>query len=361
MLNSFLFSVAEHPSELVSKAYRCVVENAGASARSWDSRQAALAVEDLGHHVRFVSSAAAMNDENLLVDYIAWVQVLCNTLGFRPQGMALSMRCLQKASLPVAGESAGADLAPWFAKAADLLERPLDESNNPYLKPELQGNPAANLFLNALLEGRRDFALSIVHSEKSQGYGLARMYDRIFVPSQRELGRLWHLGKISVAQEHFVTAATQVIISGLYEDFFRTDSYQGTAGIPGLTKKPRMIAACAQGELHEMGIRMIADTFSSRGWDTIFLGGNLPEWELMKEIRRSRPDIVSLSATIFPHVSWVERAIAEMRQLDQPPGILVGGKPFLVSSDLWRKVGADATAADCESAIAAAESLRASA
>lgn len=69
--------------------------------------------------------------------------------------------------------------------------------------------------MNALLEGKRDYALSIVSSDKAQGFGLAKMYERIFVPSQRELGRLWHLGKISVAQERFVMAATQVILAGL--------------------------------------------------------------------------------------------------------------------------------------------------
>jgi methanogenic corrinoid protein MtbC1 len=252
-------------------------------------------------------------------------------------------------------------LIGWFSKAADLLEHPIADSLNPYLVQELKGNPSANLFLNALLEGKRDFALSIVHSDEVQGFGLEEMYDRIFVPSQRELGRLWHLGKISVAQEHFVTAATQVIISSLYESFFKAHSSLGFSGGSGLSKKPVMIAACAQGELHELGIRMIADTFHARGWDTIFLGANVPEGDLLKEIRRTKPDFLSLSATISPHVAWIERAITEVRQIESPPKVLVGGRPFFTSPDLWRKVGADGTAKDCAHALAIAETILVSA
>jgi methanogenic corrinoid protein MtbC1 len=368
MTNTFLLSVAEDPSPIASEAFRRLANDVGAAGGGWDSRQAALVADDLAHHVRHVASAAAMDDEKSLADYAAWVEVLCATLGFRQKSMAAAMRCLQQSALsaaempPPAGYGASecdaALLAGWFAKAAEMLDRPLGESANPYLKTELHSNPSASLFLNALLEGKRDFALSIVNSDKVQGFGLEKMYERIFAPSQRELGRLWHLGKISVAQEHFVTAATQVILSSLYEDFFKSQAGTGIErGLPA-SAKPKMIAACAQGELHEMGIRMIADTFCSRGWDTIFLGANLPEWELIKEIKRIRPDFLSLSATIFPHVAWMERTIREIQRMDAPPKIIVGGRLFVISANLWRTVGADA---DCEGALAAAESLRATA
>ncbi len=40
-----------------------------------------------------------------------------------------------------------------------------------------------------------------------------RLYLDLFQPAQRELGRLWLLRKIGVAQEHFASAATQRLIS----------------------------------------------------------------------------------------------------------------------------------------------------
>ncbi|MDZ7776615.1 MAG: hypothetical protein U5L09_13885 [Bacteroidales bacterium] len=37
-----------------------------------------------------------------------------------------------------------------------------------------------------------------------------------------------------------------------------------------------MVAATVGGELHEMGIRMVADFFEMEGWDTWYLGANAP-------------------------------------------------------------------------------------
>ena len=41
------------------------------------------------------------------------------------------------------------------------------------------------------------------------------VYLLVFQPCQREVGRLWEAGRITVAQEHYCTAATQVIMSQL--------------------------------------------------------------------------------------------------------------------------------------------------
>ena len=38
----------------------------------------------------------------------------------------------------------------------------------------------------------------------------------------------------------------------------------------------RVISACVAGELHEIGARMVADLFEMAGWDTTFLGADVP-------------------------------------------------------------------------------------
>ena len=42
----------------------------------------------------------------------------------------------------------------------------------------------------------------------------------MFQLSLREVGRLWQMNQISVAQEHYCTAATQLIMSQLYPYIF---------------------------------------------------------------------------------------------------------------------------------------------
>ena len=45
-----------------------------------------------------------------------------------------------------------------------------------------------------------------------------------------------------------------------------------------------MVATCIGGELHEIGIRMVADFFEMEGWDTYYLGANTPADAVVAEL-----------------------------------------------------------------------------
>ena len=105
------------------------------------------------------------------------------------------------------------------------------------------------------------FVLDAVNS----GVPVRDIYLQVFQPAQYEIGRLWQTNRISVAQEHYCTAATQLIMSQLYPLIFSSPRN-------GL----RMVAACVQGDSHELGLRMVSDFFELEGWDTLFLGASTP-------------------------------------------------------------------------------------
>jgi methanogenic corrinoid protein MtbC1 len=114
-----------------------------------------------------------------------------------------------------------------------------------------------------------------------------------------------------------------------------------------------MVATSIGGDLHEIGIRMVADFFEMDGWDTYFLGANTPTETILQTIENQKPDIVAISATITSHVSHVEALIKAIKdqQLDDPPRIIVGGYPFNVAPNLWQKIGADGFGINAEEAV----------
>ena len=63
-----------------------------------------------------------------------------------------------------------------------------------------------------------------------------------------------------MAQEHYCTAATQLIMSQLYPYIF-------TTGKNGRV----LVGTCVSGDLHEIGVRMVSDFFEMEGWDTFYL------------------------------------------------------------------------------------------
>ncbi|MCK9912962.1 B12-binding domain-containing protein, partial [Microbacteriaceae bacterium K1510] len=67
----------------------------------------------------------------------------------------------------------------------------------------------ATAYTELLLEGRRAEASRLVMDLVDGGVPLQTIYLDIFQQSQYEIGRLWQTGRITVAQEHYCSAATQ--------------------------------------------------------------------------------------------------------------------------------------------------------
>ena len=106
------------------------------------------------------------------------------------------------------------------------------------------------------------------------------------------------MNEVSVAQEHFCTAATQLIMSQLYPHIFAT------------VKTGRcLVATAVGGELHEIGVRMMADFLEMEGWDTYYLGGNMPAESIVRSLKDRHADVVAISATISSRVSKVTELI----------------------------------------------------
>ena len=215
----------------------------------------------------------------------------------------------------------------------------------------LQGSPfygIAQAYLDALLAADRTKAKRIIADALCDGLTIRNLYLGVFQPVQHEVGRLWLINKVSITEEHFCTAATQTIMSDLYPQIISSSRCGKT-----------MVAACVGAELHEIGVRMVADFFEMEGWDTYYLGAGIQYDQLLSAIEQRKPDLVALSATMTYHVAKVQELIATVRSTfsTTTPRIMVGGLPFNMDPGLWRTVGADVWAPDAEKAVQVAQQM----
>jgi methanogenic corrinoid protein MtbC1 len=159
----------------------------------------------------------------------------------------------------------------------------------------------------------------------------------------REIGRLWQENIISVAEEHLATAITQAAMGRAFE---RSYVWRDR-------RTPTLIAACADDERHQMGLRMLCDLLEIEGWDTSYLGASVPVESLVSLVEKRRPDVVAISVTIAPHLPRVRAAIAAIRaSAAQPmPLIVVGGRAVMHDPTLAPRLGADLTAANADEAV----------
>lgn len=115
----------------------------------------------------------------------------------------------------------------------------------------------------------------------------------------------------------------------------------------------RLIAACADVERHEVGLRMLCDLLDLEGWHTTYLGSTVPVESLAAMVRRLRPNVVALSVALSPHLPRLRAMIEGIRTAlgDARPLIIVGGRPFLDDPTLAERLGADLTAQNAVDAV----------
>jgi methanogenic corrinoid protein MtbC1 len=202
-------------------------------------------------------------------------------------------------------------------------------------------------YLDAILAGSRREAFGVIELARAEGLGIRTLYLDVFQPAMRDIGRLWQENRITVADEHLATAITQASMARLYEELFRGSPEPG----------PLLVAACADQERHELGLRMICDVLEMEGWDTVFLGASVPVEDLVAMVKERRPEVVALSASITPHLARVRQAVQAIREAmpEDGPVIAIGGRAFAGDAALAERMGADLTAKD---AVEVAERLK---
>lgn len=298
-------------------------------------------LQDAQYHLTYLAQAIRSNSTSLFNDYIDWALTLLKGLNIADNDLRdhlVVMAEVLREQLP----QADAQIAGLFVEQAGARFSAFQPVPS-FILDDAPQSALARAYLVELLSGRRHEAGRLILAAVESGTSVADIYLHVFQNSQREVGRLWQSGKISVGQEHFCTAATQMVMSQLYPYIFNVERC-GHA----------MVATCVGGELHEIGVRMVTDFFEMAGWDTYYLGANVPIPSVISSVKDHRAQVLGISATITTHISQVRDLIQALRADSAlaEVKVLVGGYPFNIEHGLWRDVGADVFASD------AAESIR---
>jgi methanogenic corrinoid protein MtbC1 len=294
-----------------------------------------------------LAQALVSSEPVLFGNYVAWAKVMLAGRGIPASDLANNLQVtvdVLKDRLPV--EEASAACRYIQDAIADLPGMASILPN--CIAPDQPLAHLADSYLAALLACDRRKASRLILDAVEKGTPIKDVYIQVFEQSQHEIGRLWQINQITVAQEHYCTAATQMIMSQLYPQIF-TGPRNGRC----------FVGACVGGDLHEIGMRIVADFFEMDGWDTVYLGASVPGPDLIRTVEDRNADVVGISATLTTHVGAVAQMISDIRAAPacRKIKILVGGHPFHVVPDLWKQVDADGTARDAQGVIELANQL----
>jgi methanogenic corrinoid protein MtbC1 len=306
-------------------------------------------LRDTNYHLSYLAQALAANSIPLFTEYAVWCKTLFANLGFSEDALSTTFHCMREVLSEQLNNEESASACVFLDAALQKLTLPTINQSSFLLEDALFGE-LAHEYLEALLRGDRIAARQIILNAAQGGVRIQDIYLQVLQPCQREIGRLWHMNQVSVAQEHYATAITQVAMAQLYPYLFSTAPAKKHAAV---------VVAGVSGELHELGARMLADFFEMDGWDSYFLGANTPGQGIIETVRRYQAAVLCISVTAALNVSLVTDVIALLRTSPDigQTIVLVGGYPFNQVPDLWMQVGADGYAADAQGALRVAHRL----
>lgn len=301
-------------------------------------------VEDARYHMDFLAGAVESGDLEAIERYARWT------------GRVLASRGIDRSHLDENLAQVGEHLRPHVhPDDREALDRWIQAARAAATSPasaEPEGVPSEDetslgLYLDAALDGKRKAALAIALEMLRGDRPVPEVYTALLQPAQYEVGRRWEHNEISVAQEHMATAVTQYVLAELYSRLEVPEPIRGGLVVTGV-----------EGELHQVGAHMVADTLEADGWNVRFLGTQMPHRAILSTIEELRPRIVAISVTMLFNLSRASTLIEDIRRVAPPEiRLLVGGIALRSDRELWREVGADAYGRDLHEAVAAARSL----
>lgn len=164
------------------------------------------------------------------------------------------------------------------------------------------------------------------------GMSLARLYDEVIKPALVEVGNRWSRGELLIAQEKEISEFSRDLIVELALRH-RHPEPQG----------PTLVAASLEGELHDLGLRMVVGLLRASGTVVRYLGTNVRPGFLLEALDLHRPQAVLLSAKLdqnLPAIKASAQAITSRSDQEPAPVVIVGGDAVDRNQDVLRSWGA---------------------
>ena len=104
---------------------------------------------------------------------------------------------------------------------------------------------------------------------------------------------------------------------------------------------------------------MVSDFFEMDGWDTYYMGSNMPDTQLIESLVEYEADLLAISVTLPVHIGKVKSLIEKIREKDDLKNlkIMAGGYPFFNNRRSAERIGADATARSAAQAVETANAM----
>jgi methanogenic corrinoid protein MtbC1 len=205
----------------------------------------------------------------------------------------------------------------------------LDHNHIIDTKPELKVDNRLNTMQANLTEALLQFderTAQQIMNEAFSIYTMDKVLLDLLAPILVEIGLLWENGEITTAHEHFSTSILRSRIGSVMHAF------------PHNGLLPKVIAVCAPGEWHELGLLIFTLYMRRKGFEVIYLGSSIKKDDIQIVLKTVQPGFLFLSCTMQENISNTIELIQNLKDTFPNVQVGVGGYGFDSMPDDQKKV-----------------------
>ena len=199
---------------------------------------------------------------------------------------------------------------------------------------------------DAIARGLKAEAGKLAREALETETGLSLVEKRL-IPALDRVGEGYEAGRVFLPQLLSAAQAAQAV----FEAVRACLAEKGGAAV----KKGRLAVATVQGDIHDIGKNIVKTVLENYGYDVLDLGRDVPPETVVEAVTREHLRLVGLSALMTTTLPAMEETIRQLKALDDPPAVCVGGA--VLTPEYAKKMGADYYAKDAKQSVEAARKV----
>ena len=159
-------------------------------------------------------------------------------------------------------------------------------------------------YFHTVLAGQEDRANGLVNDLLAHRIDLQTIYLDVFQWAMHRVGDLYLEGGTDEAHEHMASEITERMM-GCVAQFYTP-----------IARKPyRALLGGVAGNWHTLGLRMLSDGLRTQGWETLFLGANVPTASFVAMATAERPDLVVVTCMLEENLEELKLLLHQLHEV----------------------------------------------
>lgn len=216
-------------------------------------------------------------------------------------------------------------------------------------RPNMQPQILLNRYMEPLLRGERKSCRQLVTEALEAGAPPRAIIQNLIWPAMETVNKLYRDDRINAASEHMATRINRLVADQVHAHLEQAAS-----------NGRRALIVCANDEPEELEAQMCADLFEADGWEVFFVGGGVPDDEILSLVGELRPTIMVLVGAKPSDAPKARTLVTMLREVDSNPtmNVMVTGGVFNRAEGMWQEVQADLFAPNAAEALAIANTAK---